>query len=185
VRAEFKKASRVKSPAAPVTEEHNEPQSAPVSETPRPSATEFWLLKLLLVQEDTASLVQRHLDLNWVQHTHVRQALSTILAAHAHDKWLGVAAFLAECEQRDMQNLVTEATAENRSIANARQQLEDIITRLRNQFIDRQLAVLTQRAHQPGLTEDEHLAVIKEQQALRALKRDPLTQVDDNHDEPF
>ena len=36
-----------------------------------------------------------------------------------------------------------------------------------------------------GLTEDEHLNVIKEQQALRELKRQPLSPLGDNHNEPF
>ena len=185
VRAEFKKASRVKGRGARGAKKTESGEKAAAAEMPRPSAPEFWLLKLVLLHEDSAEWVQAHLDLNWVQHERVRQTISLRLAGQANDTWRGIAAFLAECEQGEMQNLITEATAENRAVANAQQQLGDILLRLRNQFIDRQLAALTQRAHQPGTGEEEHLRVMREQQALRELKRQPLTPLAGGVEEPF
>ena len=50
----------------------------------------------------------------------------------------------------------------------------DIATRLRNQFIDRQLAALIQRLNQPEAGEAERLELLQQQQRLRALKRQPI-----------
>jgi len=73
----------------------------------------------------------------------------------ASGEWPGVAAFLSQCESIEMQTLITGAVAEDKLIPNATQQVGDILLRLRNQFVDRQLSVLTQRAGQPELTDAE------------------------------
>jgi hypothetical protein len=46
--------------------------------------------------------------------------------------------------------------------------------RLRNQFIDRQLADSMRRANQPECTEAERLELLRQQQELRQLKRQPI-----------
>jgi len=76
-----------------------------------------------------------------------------------------------------MQNLITETTADERPIPNPDQQLSDIALRLRNQFLDRQIAVLLQRANQPETAEDERLDLLRQQQELRRLKRQPLVPI--------
>ena len=67
----------------------------------------------------------------------------------------------------DMQNLITEAVAENRAIPNPKQQLADVTLRLRNQYIDRQLNALTHRASQPEASNEERLDLLRQQQQLR------------------
>jgi hypothetical protein len=52
--------------------------------------------------------------------------------------------------------------------------LADIVKRLRDQFIDRQLGGMTQRIHQPDLAEAERIELLQQQQALREMKRQPL-----------
>ena len=81
---------------------------------------------------------------------------------------------LADCANPDLQSLITEAVAQERTVPNASQQLTDIATRLRNQFIDRQLAALIQRLNQPEAGEAERLELLQQQQRLRALKRQPI-----------
>ena len=186
VRSEFKKASRAKpTHVADIEEPGLVPGDSPAAEMPRPTAPEFWLLKLLLLHDDTAHWLHTHLDLNWVQHAHVREIVSLCLSAHTGGNWQGVAAFLHECPAGEIHNLITEAVMENRPIANPQQQLIDIVLRLRNQFIDRQLSALTQRANQPGTAEHEHLDSIREQQALRQLKKQPLAPLSGDAGEPF
>jgi len=185
VRAEFKKASRSKGAPPVAVEETGGEAEAVASETPRPSAPEFWLLKLVLLHEETVEWVHAHLDLNWVQHPHIRHAITLRLGARAKDTWQGIAAFLTECEAGELRHLITEATAEDRAILNSQQQLGDITLRLRNQFIDRQLAALTQRANQAGTGEEEHLDLMRQQQALRELKRQPLAPLAGDANEPF
>jgi DNA primase len=170
VRGEFRKLSRAKAP----TPETAEP---PLEESPspqRPSNHEFWLLKLLLLHDDVVAWAAAHLDPGWVQHSLVRQIITHRLAAHANQTWTSLAAFLDECETPEMRSLVTEATAEPRPIPNPSQQLPDLALRLRNQFIDRQLVALMQRANQPECNETERLDLLRQQQQLRQLKRQPI-----------
>jgi DNA primase len=170
VRAEFKKLSRSK-PAAP------EPVEPPMEESPRPqppSTPEYWLLKLLLRHDDLVTWAAAHLDPGWVQHALVRQIVTQRLAAHATQTWTSLAAFLEECNAPEMQRLITEVTTEPRPLPNPSQQLADITLRLRNQFIDRQLAGSMQRANQPECSEAERLDFLRQQEELRRLKREPI-----------
>jgi hypothetical protein len=170
VRAEFRKLSRARAPAP-------EPVEPPVEESAspqRPSTHEYWLLKLLLQHDDLVAWAAAHLDPGWVQHPLVRQIVSKRLAAHAKDTWSSLAAFLDECETPELRSLVTETTTEPRPLPNPAQQLSDVALRLRNQFIDRQFGVLMQRANQPEVSEAERNDLLRQQQELRRLKRQPI-----------
>lgn len=194
VRVEFKKAARLKRPtAAPAAEpEHaqatNEPEHEPATSAaqpiPRPSTPEYWLLKLLLLNEDSWEWTQAHLDLNWVQHPHVREIIRRCLELRTSEQWHGIAAFLTQCESAEMRVMLTEATADNHPIPNATQQINDIVLRLRNQCIDREISALNQRAAQPSLTDEERLEFLHQQQALRQQKRQPLAPLPGS-EEPF
>ena len=73
-----------------------------------------------------------------------------------------------------MRSLVTEAVAEDRPIPNPEQQLADVSLRLRNQFLDRQIAACVQRANSPETSETEKVELLRQQQKLREQKRAPL-----------
>jgi DNA primase len=170
VRAEFRKLSRSK-PSAP------EPAELPTEESPRaprPSNHEYWLLKLLLLHDDLVDWAAGHLDPGWVQHELVRKIVAQRLAVHANQTWTSLAAFLEECDTPEMQRLITEATAESRPLPNPSQQLADVALRLRNLFFDRQLADSMQRVNQPECGEDERHGLLRQQDELRRLKRQPL-----------
>jgi hypothetical protein len=132
-------------------------------------------LKLLLLHDDLADKAVAHLDPNWVQHPLVRQIVAQRLDAHKNQTWSCLAAFLDECATSEIRNLITEATAEERPLPNPSQQFTDVALRLRNQFIDRQMAALMQCANQPELAEAERLDLLRQQQELRSLKRQPLS----------
>ncbi|MCX6927380.1 MAG: DNA primase, partial [Verrucomicrobia bacterium] len=170
VRAEFRKLSRTRTPPP-------EPVEPPMEEDaamPRPSNHEYWLLKLLLRHDDVVAWAAAHLDPGWVQHPQARQIVAQRLAAHASQTWTSLAAFLDECEAPEIRSLITEATTEPRPIPNPSQQLSDVALRLRNLFLDRELAALMQRANQPQTTEAERLELLHQQQELRQLKRQPI-----------
>jgi DNA primase len=174
VRAEFKKASRSKS-AAPIVpgDEANSIETNP-NRVP-PNTQEHWFMKLMFLQEEGIDWVHAHLEPNWIQHETVRQVTIMRLASHADGSWQGVAAFLSSCESEEMRSLVTEASSEERTIPNPAQQLNDIVLRLRNQYIERQMTALTQQSGKSGLSDEERVAILMQQQELRQLKRQPLT----------
>lgn len=170
VRAEFRKLSRAKAPAPEAVEPPTEEPTAPQ----RPATHEYWLLKLLLLHDDLVVWATAHLDPGWILHPLTRQIIAQRLAAYANQTWTSLAAFLDECETPEMRSLITEATAEARPIPNPSQQLADVTLRLRNQFIDRQLAALMQRANQPQCSEADRLDLLRQQQELRQTKRQPI-----------
>jgi DNA primase len=171
VRAEFKKTSVTGNPPA-----SNEVEAVPAEqETQRRSPHEFHLLKLLLLHDDLVAWTALHLDVNWISHPHVRQITERRLAAQTNENWKNLGAFLGECDSPEMRNLITEAVAEDRKIPNPETQMADVTLKLRNQFLDRQIAALTQKAAQSEVSEDKKLGLLHEQQKLREQKRAPLS----------
>src|SRR5437588_1399616 len=172
VRAEFKK---IRSPQVEATADApagaQEPQA-------RPSAQEFWLLKLLLLDDELLPWAVAYLDLNWVQHGAVRQIISLRLATQADGQHPNVTALLAEITHDAARGLITEAVAEQRAVPNRPQQLADVAKRLRDQFLDRQLAGLKLRMVQPDLADAERGELLRQQKTLRDLKVQPLTPLD-------
>lgn len=173
VRVEFKKIRSPNKPTGPAADETEPPVEVPS----RPSAQEFWLLKLLLSDDELANWLSAHLDQQWLPHPHVRQIVSGCLTAHANGNWQGVTGLLPELPAASARSLVTEAVSDPRTIPNRSQQLNDIVLRLRNQFIDRQLVSLTQQAANPDIPETERQRIIQQQDELRKTKRTPLVPV--------
>ncbi|MDQ6631298.1 MAG: DNA primase [Verrucomicrobiota bacterium] len=168
MRAEFKK-----TPRAFVTFDETFEEQTETEILPRPSPTEFWLLKLLLQNDEAAEWLAAHLDEKWIQHPLVRKII--LRRCDAEKKWRGLSAFLAENESAPLSSLITEASADDKPLPDPLRQLHDIALRLRNQFIDRQISELIRKNNQPETSEMERLQFSKKQQNLRQLKQQPLS----------
>jgi DNA primase len=143
----------------------------------RPNAQEVWLLRLLFLNENFPSWLGSNLDLKWVEHPGVRQIVSSRLRANADGNWQGVAAMLADLEDDALRELVTEVTTNERPVPKPEQQLHDVALRLRNQFLDRELAALVRQASRPETTDAMRLELIRKQQELRQAKLTPLAAI--------
>jgi hypothetical protein len=73
-----------------------------------------------------------------------------------------------------VRSLITEAAAEERALPNPDKQLADVILKLRNQFLDRQIVAVTQKAGLPEIPDDEKLELLHERNKLREIKKSPL-----------
>jgi len=181
VRAEFKKIDRAKPAPAPVAETVEEviPEDGGFEalEQARPTDKEFWLLKLLLRHDELAPQAEQFLDLHWLPHSQVRSIVEQRLAAQAHQTWQGLGAFLGECDSDGVRTLITEAVTDERKIPNPEQQLADVILRLRNEHLDREVAAILQQAAQPDLPDEQKVELLHHQQELRAQKRSSLTPI--------
>ncbi|HMP81455.1 MAG TPA: DNA primase [Verrucomicrobiota bacterium] len=172
VRSDFKKIPAAKS-TAPLETESEEPsfeEAQPVT----PSMQEFWLLKLVFLNEQTVPWLALHLDPAWIEHAVVREILERRLELHTHETWQNVAAFLDQFDSAAARSLITQASTEERPIPNPEQQAVDITTKLRNQFIDRRLAALSLQLNQPETSDDKKVELLRQQQQLRQQKRQPL-----------
>ena len=173
MRREFERITVAKS--ASTQSEDDSFESAESTEVTRPSNHEFHLLKLLLLHEHLVVWMALHLDTNWISHPVARQIVERRLAAQKSGTWKSLAAFLDSCDSAEMRNLVTEAAAEEREIPNPDQQLADVALKLRSQFLDRQIAALTQKVSQPGMPEAKQNELLREREKLRGQKRAPLS----------
>jgi DNA primase len=175
VRAEFSK-FKVQGSQFRVQESEPDKTLDPELETLNPpSSIEFHLLKLLLLHDNLVAWASLHLDVNWIFHPVARQIAEQRLAAQTDESWKSLAAFLDACDSAEMRNLVTEAAAEDRKIPNPDQQLADVVLKLRNQFLDRQIAALARKASQPELSDIERVALLRDQQKLRQRKQAGLS----------
>ena len=170
VRAEFKKV-----PETGVAMRERPPEVADENAASEPPSTiELWLLKLLLLHEELVGWALTRLKPEWVEHAVARQALVQLLEAHKIGTWSTLAGFLAQCDNPDLQALLTECAATNRPMPNPEQQLQDVAVKLRNQFITRQMAALMQQIDRSDLAEPERLELLRQQHELRQLKSRPI-----------
>ena len=131
-------------------------------------------MKLLLLHLDLVDWAADHLRGDWITHALAGRILAARWEARANGTWTNLAAFTAELNDPEARTLITEMAVEDRPVPNPAQQVADLVLRLRNQFIDREIAALGQRAGQPELPEPERLDLLRRQQELRLAKRQPL-----------
>jgi DNA primase len=170
IRAEFK---RTRAPAGPAASAAPEPTGPP-----RPPPLELWLLKLLLASDDLVAWTGGHLDPAWLHHPGVREIVARRLQADAERRWKGVASLMGELAADSLQALVSEAVSDPRPIPNPGQQLQDVLLRLRNRFLDQELAGVRHRLATPGLEPSELARLAHLQQQLMLAKRRPLASRD-------
>jgi len=182
VRAEFRKLSKGKAHARPQSTENAEEASAAQSSMPVPVA-ELWLLKIMLTQEDFVPWIAQRIDLAWLQHPAVKRIVELRISAQREDSWHSVASFLDQLEDEESRNLVTDAASDPRKIEDREKTLKGdpshgdkrgILERLRDEFLDRQLGGLQQRANNPETNDSERLELLKQQQEVRSQKRKPI-----------
>jgi DNA primase len=177
VRKEFAKVK----PQAAIARNDDEPDDSVLAgeveaEAPsRPSNHELHLLKTLLLHDNLAEWTAAHLDVQWLAHPLVRQIVHARLAATEPGAWHGLAEFLGGIESPPMRSLVTEAVADERQMPNPEIQLADVTLKLRNLFLDRLIAALTQKIGSPETDDAQKLEFLHEQQRLKQQKRSPLS----------
>jgi DNA primase len=167
VRTEFRRAAG-SSPAQ--FERAGEEKSIP-QELPSPPALEFWVLRLMLIDDTLIERASSRLDLDWLQHPLIKNLVAQCLEAWREKTWHGVAAFLSQLEDPAAQALVAKAVAEDRPIPDRDLQMEDLITRLQTQALDRRLADLSRCVADPALPDDRRLDLLQQQNQLRLEKQ--------------
>ena len=176
VRAEFKKGGRPQR----LEEEAVEADSTAEEPQTRPSEREFWLLRYLLLSDDHVDWVVRHLDLNWIEHAAVRAVISARLSAHETGTWQGVPALVDQFQEGSARSLITQAVAEDHSQESLERKITETVRLLRNDSFDRQLADLTRRLGQSGLSEQDLIEIETQKARLRQAKHRPIEALADS-----
>ncbi len=182
VRAEFRKMARATRPASGAEEPPVE-EAAQQQRNAGASGLEGWLLGLLLRSDDLVGWVADHLDSRWIRDPVVRRVIEERIGSHRDGSWRGIAGFLDRFDDPETRNLITEAVALRRELEDPEQVLKGdpslsdkrgILERLRDRFIDSEVAALGQRINQPGITDAERDDLLRRQQEMRSCKRQPL-----------
>ena len=174
VRKEFGKTSTA--PVVAAEDEYFDSAAAEEGEVaiPRPAMLESWLLKLALRHDHGMDWLAAHLDPGWLQHPQVRDIVARRLKAHQEGSWRSIGAFLDGFESPSVRSLITELISDDREIPNPDQQLADVVLRLRNQFVDQQMAALTQQLSQPEISDAQNMELLQQLQQWRQYKKQPL-----------
>ncbi len=174
VRAEFKKvpAQRVQPAGA---EEESFEAAAPEVEAQRPSQSEFLFLRLIFLHEQLTTWAALNFDLNWISHPPVRSIVESRFTAEKNQSWKGLMSFLDECNSAEVRNLITEAISVEARTQELETEFTDTVLKLRNQFLDRQIALLTQKVSQPEISDANKIELLQQQKNLREQKRSALS----------
>jgi DNA primase len=168
VRAEFQ---RITVPEAAKNRSADASATKPQMQVEPPSQQERWLLRLAFYDQSFSDWTADCLDLRWVKHSQVRAILEKAAQNGASSE-----ALVSDLDA-DSSRLLTGALADATEIPNPSRQLQDLVTRLRDRFLDQRLSELTRVMTQPNLSEQELLRTLEEQQELQKQKNELLPQV--------
>ena len=171
VRAEFRKQAAAAQPRYERSEEEPPLEELASQARPeRPGVNELWLLKYVFLSSDLQNFAAVHLEPEWVPNPVVQR----ILAMHFQEGG-DVVGLLGRFEGDPFaESLITEAATEQREIPEPERQLADVVRRLRDAWLDRQIALRNGRLGDPTLDDDDRMVLLSELQALRLRKRSPL-----------
>ncbi len=154
-----------------------EDKQVPVSEEmpmAKPNSVEFWLLKLALAGETPTDWLESRLDLQWVTHDGIREILHQNFALYSENNSAIFPDLLGVLPSEAHKKLATESVADSRKIPNPTQQLNDIVLRLRNQFIDSRLSEIQRELVSSASDESRWPELISERDKLKKLMSHPL-----------
>ena len=175
VRAEFRKA-RATAALSDADEPLPEPDGEGDEPPARPSPIESWLLRYLIHADgELLAWAHAHLDLAWVVHPAVRRVAELRLGQAGEPDVHNLGVLLDGLGEDDFARmLATEAASGQRVIPDLEANLREATRRLRDAWIDRQMAFLGTRLVEPGLSEDDRFDAMRRQHELRLWKRRQL-----------
>ncbi|HEY1170912.1 MAG TPA: DNA primase [Verrucomicrobiae bacterium] len=140
----------------------------------RPNAQEMTFLKLLLIVENDGRGWIHHMRPEWIPNATIRKLAEQIQRLEQEQQWQSPTAFMTALENDFEQSLVTEAMMDKRALPEITRQLHDYLLKLRNAYIDKQMAAANRLLDQPGITPAEQTTLIQMTQRLRTAKKLPL-----------
>jgi DNA primase len=179
VRAEFKKFRRSQREAPATPEDEAVPA---MNSTPVPP-TEKGLLRFMLANDEFSGWIVERLDLRWIRHSTARRIAESCVTAVHSNSWKGATGLLDSCEDEEIRRLITELVTEPLTLTDPEKKLKGdpghtdkrgILERLRDDFIDNEIAALRHRASLPETNDDERIEFLRRQQELRQVKRQPV-----------
>jgi hypothetical protein len=114
------------------------------------------------------------LDLAWVEHPVVRRVLEARFRAFEQGLDPDIPTLLETLADPAATALVTEAVALDAELSERTRILMDTVRRVRDRWLEREIAELTRLAAHPDTAPDTRVAALQRQMELRRLKAVPL-----------
>jgi DNA primase len=179
VRPHFKLSSRNAPSRAPA--DRFEEEDVLQESVARPSPSELWLLKFVFHDEQQLEWVAAHLNPEWIVHPGVREIILQRLRSHLEGTWNGSAGFIETVHDESGKALLAEMLCDPRPLKRTEENIKGggtstcgLVERIRNAFLDRQIALKTAQASVPGLTDQERTQLLSESLLLKRSRREPL-----------
>ena len=172
VRAEFQ---RIKVPVKGLNQISEPTKDAAELQIDPPSQRERWLLRLVFHERTFSDWAADCLDCRWIVHAQVRSIMDR--AAQTGDS----PEILIGDMDPSCSRLLSEVLADSSEIPRPARQLKDLVTLMRDCYLDRKLSELTRlMASQPNLPEKELMRILDEQRELQEQKQESLPEVPAN-----
>jgi DNA primase len=146
---------------------------------------EIVFIKFLLENDNFTKWLSENLNPEWIISSYTRLIFTRRVHSYKTGTWNGLHDFLNALGEPILQSFVTECLTrplasdvkDSREVAlrNPKEQLEGLVVYFRNQFLDRQVQKIAQRANLPEISDNERLKLLQEEQKLRGQKRAPLS----------
>ena len=178
VRAEFKKFRRNQRETSEPAESET---VAPTNSVPVPP-TERWLLRFMLTNDELLGWIVERLDLRWLRHATAKRIAEACINTVHNNAWTGATGLLDNSDD-ETRRVITEIVTESVNLVDPEKKLKGdpdhtdkrgILERLRDEFIDDEMAALRQRASLPETPDEERVALLRKREELRASKRQPV-----------
>lgn len=177
MRAEFRKAPAQRQFTTPEPElpgpDEADLAAEELAAAPPPSPFEAWLLRLAFGEDDLIQRLAAALRPEWIQNETVKRLVFLRLARHTAGNWTGAAALMSELEDADRE-LLSAVLADPKPATDPARQLDDTLTKLRNQYIDGQLVRLNQQMSAPATSDEDKFRLAREHRQWSDLKRRPI-----------
>ena len=170
VRAEFKK---TRLPEAREPQENLDDEVSAEAPSAPPSPHETQLLKILLAGGEPVLVAGAHLEQEWILHPLVRRIVQRMLRHDDEEMPSATSTFAAFQDDPAAQQMLSALLADPRPVPHPEKQMVDVLIRLRTEFINAELQKLTRDLSHPDMPDPERITLLRRQQELRALKREP------------
>lgn len=123
---------------------------------------EFWLINLLIKYNNKIDWVIDVFESSWITYPVARAAMERIIQAHLEKTWQGGGALMNDVEDPDLEELIAMTLVDSREIPNIERQLPDVLTYLRNNWLNQKIREMCQQIDDPDCDSEQMIKLMQQ-----------------------
>jgi hypothetical protein len=137
----------------------------------------------MLTNDELLGWIVERLDLRWIRHATAKRIAESCINTVHNNSWTGATALLDHSDD-ETRRVITGIVTEPVKLADPEKTLKGdtghsdkrgILEKLRDEFIDKEMDALRQRASLPETADEERIALLRKREELRASKKLPVS----------